>query len=436
MSLEMPIAAEPQPREPEPEKTLSQAYNEHNLGVGAEDKEVAEVRTALEQEAGEDDPEHRGASTSLDEEEGRYRDSQTSAAWEKQNAEELVDALGLDADGFTMPKVLAHYKATDIVAAMHALGMEGEDLENDGYVEMLEQQLNNLAHDEAESGEASEEDTESAEPEKTDEQKTAAEAAAKLLRDQAASTKLLTDLTPDEITSLNTHMVALDARTKAANSPLMADLAVKAMGGILQTSVEQMPVLRATMDALATLGQGQIESTVTRLLNEWAANKMPAVLEHFCPGLIQNFRDAQISNGWLDTLASDEFQGLGLPAHATPEFDKAIADVCAKNPWFVNLDPPGADGKQLPTQEALKLKMQIGARLMAGEIISPKNLMAKIKEATDAGKRSAEKSNRRVSAGRSLKGGRSTGVIGGVSERSELMSAFHGHQNKDMDGIS
>jgi hypothetical protein len=432
MSLEMPLQAEPQQQQADESASpsLSEAFHERNLGTGAEDKEVAEVRTALEQEAGEDGEDHRGASTTLDEEEARSFETAKSAEWQKANTEALVELLGVDEDAdFKIPRALAHFKASDIAATMEKMGLEAVDLEDPYYADLLANRLNSFADEaegDAEEKPETEEDPDKVEEPKTEEEKTAAEAAEKLARDQAVQTKALTDLTPDEIQSLNTHMVALDARAKEVTTPLMSDVFVKGLAGILGTPADQVPVLRGVMDALNTAGVGMIESAVPRIMNEWIGANFGAILQNYAPGLAESYRSATIENTWHACLEQDEFKDLGLPRFGTPEFQEAADRVHLQNSWLASFDPTDPKtGQPLPILEALQVKAAVTARLLAGERISPKQLLAKTAEAIAQGKRSAEKSTRRVSAGRALKGGRSTGVIGGVSERSELFDAFH-----------
>ena len=154
------------------------------------------------------------------------------------------------------------------------------------------------------------------------------------------------------------------------------------------------------------------------------AENFAGILETFMPGMGDAYREATVANVWGDVLEMDQFKDLGLPKHGTPAFDAAAQKVYAQNPWLNNFDPPGPDGKPLPVREALRVKAETVAKLLAGERLSPKEVLRQIHEARQAERQNVERSNRRVKAGRSLGAGKSTAAFDSKSERNSLLDAF------------
>jgi len=81
------------------------------------------------------------------------------------------------------------------------------------------------------------------------------------------------------------------------------------------------------------------------------------------------------------------------------------------------------------------VKMAIGARLMAGQRITPAKIAAQVSEAIATGKRSAERSARKITASGLLGRGRSSGNIGERKQDAGLRAAWDAVHSKD-GGIS
>jgi hypothetical protein len=249
---------------------------------------------------------------------------------------------------------------------------------------------------------------------------------------------------PEKLKTLNEHIQGTYDRARSMSDPVMTDVFVTGLAKALGTSEENLPALKDVADILSYGGYALVEAAMPKLLPQlmhgYMAENFGGILESYAPGLGDAFRTATIENTWSDCLSMDEFKDMNLPRFGTPEFAAASDKVHAANPWLDSFDPKGPDGKPLPILEALKVKAQVTARLLSGERISPKQLMEKIAEATAAGKRDAERTNRRVSASRVMRGSRGRKSAGAnfdpPSERESLLSAFKGHANSDMDGIA
>jgi hypothetical protein len=76
--------------------------------------------------------------------------------------------------------------------------------------------------------------------------------------------------------------------------------------------------------------------------------------------------------------------------------------------------------------QALRIKAAVTARLLAGERISPKQVLAQVNEALAKGKSEAQRSARRVSASRALGTGRTAaGALESRRERNSIMAAYN-----------
>ena len=189
---------------------------------------------------------------------------------------------------------------------------------------------------------------------------------------------------------------------------------------------------------LGYAGQALIESAMPKMLPQLGVitqENFASMLEMAIPGLQESFRQASVDNTWAATMEQEEFKGLNLAKLHTPEFGEAMQECCDKNPWFLNFIPTGPGGERLPNLEALRVKMAIGARLMAGQRITPAKIAAQVSEALATGKRGAERSTRRVSTNRMLGKGRTTGAMGQEERTTSLRDAYNAEHGRGNEGI-
>ena len=345
---------------------------------------------------------------------------------------------------FELPAAFTKFDADQIESVLGLMSLKESDLLDEGIAaealgeleEAFGEQGEQEATDDGENEEAAE-DSENEKPEEKIEQP-------KPILPTPQSVAEYVGNDPEKLKTLNEHIEATYQRARSMSDPVMTDVFVTGLAKALGTPAENLPALKDVADILSYGGYSLVEAAMPKLLPQlmhgYMAENFGPILESYAPGLGDAFRVATIENTWHDCLAMDEFKDMGLPRFNTPEFQAAADKVHAANPWLDSFDPKGPDGKPLPILEALKVKAQVTARLLSGERISPKQLMEKIAEATAAGKRDAERTNRRVSASRIMRGSRSRKSAGAnfdpPSERESLLSAFKGHSNQDMDGIA
>jgi hypothetical protein len=138
-----------------------------------------------------------------------------------------------------------------------------------------------------------------------------------------------------------------------------------------------------------------LQQNVVAILRQVMPHVFPEAMENYMPGSEEDYSERTLTSVWNSVRGDlpefsmepdSEFQILAktLPAH------------------LASWEPKSPDGKSLPLRAALKAKAEVVARLMRGEKTGPNALQEAITKAMETGKRSAEKSNRRVSAGRTL----------------------------------
>jgi hypothetical protein len=412
-------AAEPQPAAP----SLTEAYNSEHAGI-----EIGKPKKREEGSRNATLAEEKDTARALSEAERkapRRREQTLSEAHDGIVPEEETDPfLGAD----NIPEILQRFDQDAITAAMMRLGLEESDLQDVRW----QNALADILEREAEADPDATEEEEGAESEETEEAEQTEEVKPEEKKVELPMPKTVAEYIgndPEREKTLNQHVEGVWNRAQETNSPVMVDLFTQGLAKTLGTSPENLPVLRETVEILSAAGYGLVETAIPRLLpqlmNEYMAQNFGPILEHYAPGLGDSFREATASNIWGETLDSEEFSGKGLPEFGTPEFQEAAKSVHEKNPWLNDFDPKGPDGRPLPALQALRIRAAVTARLLVGEKVDSKKQAQLVADAMAKGKQSAESANRRVSAGRALRAGKTTGTMGReTSERESLIDAF------------
>ncbi len=345
-----------------------------------------------------------------------------------------------EAEEFELPDGFSAYSAEDIDAVLGLMGLTEDDLKEPRFAALALKELEaSFSPVESEDGEESESEEEATEeeteedaekkPEEKSAEKTAALPIPKTVEEYVGND-------PQKMEALNKHIEATYQRATSMSEPVMTDVFVRGLASALQTPAENVPMLKEVVDVLQYGGYALVEAAVPKLLpalvDEYMGQRFEAILEHFAPGLKQMHNEAMIANTWADVLEMEEFKDAGLPSWDDKEAFKAASDRVHKdNPWLSEWDNP-----KVPVAEALRQKAILTAKLLKGETYSPQQRMKAIQQAIETGKKSAQSSNRRVSASRVGRSGKTSGMIGGATEeRQSLMSAYNAQHGKD-GGIS
>jgi hypothetical protein len=209
-----------------------------------------------------------------------------------------------------------------------------------------------------------------------------------------------------------------------SSHPVYTEIFAGSLAKALELPDEALPQMTEAVKVLQMGAQSLMESAVPALVHSYIEQMFPSYLESFAPGLQESFRQATVDNIWTETIESDEFKDLGLAKFGTPEFQEAAKRVHEQNPWLNDFDPPGPDGKPLPVMQALRIKAAVTARLLAGERISPKQVLAQVSEALAKGKSEAERHARRVSASRTMGTGRTAAGATESRRENSIMAAY------------
>lgn len=401
--------------EPAAEPTLESAYNAEHSGIDTKPpKKPSGRNTTL---ADEEDTARGIAET--EHKVPRRREQTLQEAHDSVIPEEAADPFG---DSSEIPEALQDFDADQIADAMLLLGITEADLEDQRWINALKMTLESQATEDA-----AEEGAESDNPDEKPAEEKPEEKPAEVKPELKSK---LADLTPEEQAAMKTHIEQVWQRAKQVNSPIYQEHFCNSLAKALDCPPEEMGRLNDVVEVLQFGAQNLLQTSIHPLVTEYMqqnfAPQFGAILESYVPGLAESFREATISNVWGETLESEAFKDLGLPKFGTPEFQEAAEKVHAENPWLLNLDPTGPDGKPLPIMEALRVKAIATARLLAGQRVTPKQIAQQVANGIAMGKKTAERSTRRVSASRILRGGRTTGSIEtrDGSERESLMDAF------------
>ena len=142
---------------------------------------------------------------------------------------------------------------------------------------------------------------------------------------------------------------------------------------------------------------------------------LKAAVESNYPGFGGMYEGALNQNTWEDLRASDA-SFKSLHAFGTPEFQTAYKEVTKANPWIEQMqlvDPK--TGRQLSVPQVVATRYRVVAQLLSGQKVTPQTMQ----DAVNKGKQDATRNTRRVSAGRSLGAGRTTGKIAPAAEKPE-----------------
>ncbi|HTZ95585.1 MAG TPA: hypothetical protein VMB18_04245 [Terriglobales bacterium] len=397
--------------EPQAEPTITEAYNAEHEGVEATSKKNRKEESGRNTTLAAEEATARSLAET-ERKAPRRREQTLQEAHDGVIPEEEAD-LGAD----NIPEDLQEFDPDDLAAAMMRLGLEDADLEDPRWVKALRMALENQTGED----ETEEEETEETEEAKPEEKPAAANPDAK---------SKLADLTPEEKQVMQAHIEQVYQRAKQVNNGIYHEHFCSSLAKALECPPEEMGRLNDVVEILEYGAQNLLQTALPGLVTEYMqANFAPqfgAILESYAPGLADSFRTATVENTWHDVCDMEEFKDAHLPRFGTPEFQEAAQKVHAANPWLNDFDPKGPDGKLLPVLEALRVRAVVTARLLAGERMSPKVMAERIADAVETGRKSAERSTRRVSASRVLRGGRTAGELGKSEggERESLMDAW------------
>jgi hypothetical protein len=169
---------------------------------------------------------------------------------------------------------------------------------------------------------------------------------------------------------------------------------------------------------------------VNTILPRLMPSFLSAAVEAVFPGFGKMYEGALHANTWEEVRSSDA-NFKTLYAFGTPEYQAAYKAALKANPWIEQAqftDPK--TGRPLSVPQAVATRYRIVAQYLSGQKVTPQT----VQDAVNKGKQDATRSNRRVSASGALKGGRTTGTIGKVTEKPEggsMMDAY----NKQHSGV-
>jgi hypothetical protein len=345
-------------------------------------------------------------------------------------AEAYENVVPEPAEEFSLPAEFAAYSAEDIAAVCGLLGLEESDLKEPRFAALalkeLEASFPQIGDEEAEE----EEETETEEEAETQEDEAPEEKPAEKPVDVAHAV-----LAPTELES---YMDRTFEKVAQVSSPQISEEFALAVNGILtanpQSEAERYQNVRTLCKVMEWGGVSLMQSALPAMVDQYmqenfAPNLMRAfshVLEQHLPGVTESFHRDTATRTW-DAVRSEDDRFADLPDFESQEFVQLRDRIRAANPWIDGWDPD----PKMPPLQALKAKAQLFARLALGERVDPKRVAQQISDALVTGKRSAEKSNRRVSAGRMLGRGRTSGTIGDQKERSSLMDAWNSRHSGD-----
>jgi hypothetical protein len=397
--------------ETQPESTIAQAYEqEHGDPTGAKRKPERAAES--------------GRNQSLADEEGTAREIGESERQRRiakvQPTQSLADAhAGLpapEAETFELPDGFSDYSAEDIQAVLGLMGLKEEDLQEPRFAALALKELeSSFSPVESEDGEENEEE-ETEEQEDTEEEKKEEE------KPVEARPSKLAELTPEQRVEMSKHIEQVWNRSQQVNDPIHTEHFENSLAGILGTPPEQMETLHNVVEVLQFGAQNLIESTIPAMVQAYLQHNFAGVMEGYAPGFAANYTQQTISRTW------DAVRGNDLPAFGTVEFDELAKEVHEKHPFLNDIDFKDAKGNPLPVLDALRAKAELTARLCRGERVTPQT----IQDAVERGKADANRSNRRVSAQRSLGKGKSSGRIGQAeSSGTSLRDAYTAQHGRD-----
>jgi chemotaxis protein histidine kinase CheA len=408
MSEETAVVAE------QPSPTLGEAYGDQSLDGGNQPKkreqDLPQRNTQEEEDTSRSRANSSPESTRVPKKEQSLSDAYAGIAPEDEEVIEQDD----------LPSELQKFSPDAISALMTKFGLSAEDLKDVRWTNALIDALENLEE------EGADEPAEQGEEEQDEENKDAK----KLEEEQTPPAPVHTELSPDDVKK---YVESTWEKSQQINNPTMTKLFEDSLATALETAPEHRELLHNVCELLNYGGVSLIQSALPAMMrenleamnHEYMRQHMVPILEHFLPGIQERHNRQTVEDVWSATLEQPEFAKKNLPAYGTAEFDKAAEDVHKKNPWLLNFDPPGPDGKPLPIMDALRARAAITARLLVGDRVDPAKIAQQVSDALNTGKKSASRSTRRVSASGRLGAGRTAGTIGKeAADRESLMEAF------------
>jgi hypothetical protein len=362
--------------------------------------------------------------------------SQAYSGEEPEDADVLLEQDGI-------PASLQRYSPTQIGAAMEALGLDHSDLEDPRWTAVLLAQLE-ASDPDSEEGDDSEDDEPETELEEDDQpEEKSEEPKAEEKKEEPAAPIAHRELLPEEV---DQYVEKTWAKMEQVSSPQMRELFAENLDEVLSkvpanederkaqlrtfVNLAEYGVMSMVQSAHEAMTREFLQANLTQANHEYlSANLLPA-LEHFLPGLTEAHHRQSATTCW-DAVRSENDAFADLPDFESPEFVELRDKIRAANPWIDSWDPD----PKMPPMQALKQKAALFARLALGERVDPKRHAAQIADALQVGKRSAERSTRRVTASGMLGKGRSSGSIGEQKERAGLMDAWNAQHGKGSEGI-
>jgi hypothetical protein len=399
MSEDVAVAVET----PQPQPTIAESYLERTSDASG----IAES-SKRKPRAAAPEPEERGAHLAKTE--------------PKQSLSDAFDgAAAPEAETFELPAEFTPYDGDAIEAILGLMGLVEEDLRDPEQAALVLAELEEafpLEEGEEAADEEEANETEPEEKEKTEEKKV-----------EPRPSKLA-ELTKDQRAEMSKHVEQVWNRAQQVNDPIYSEHFTAALAGALGTPPEGMGALQNTVEILQFGAQNMLESALPAMVNAYLQQNFKDVIENYAPGFSASYTERTLTDTW------DRVRGNDLPefsADPQSEFQKLAEAVTAKHPFLQDIDFKDSRGNPLPVLDALLAKATLTAKLIRGEKVTP----ATIQDAIAKDREKAAKSNRRVSASRSLGKGRSAGNSFTAEESTTtLRDAYRGHANSDMEGIS
>ena len=396
--------------------SLMEAYGDQSLGGEDQPKKREENQPQRNTKLHEE----RTTADSVAESERRplpKREQTLSEAHDGVTPDEDAELI-IEEDG--LPESLQGFDIDAVVATMLRLGLTNADLQDERWVNVLRSTL------ESELGDPDSEGAEDEAEETTEENKDD-----KKPEEPKAAAPVHAEMQPEDVKK---YVETTWEKAQQINHPVMSKLFEDSLATALDTAPEHRELLHNVCELLSYGGTSLVQSAVPAMVDEYMqANFLPNLMRNFghvleahVPGIGASFNEAQAANTW-DAVRGENETFADLPDFESKEFCELRDKIRAAAPWIDSWDPD----PNMPPLQALKAKAQLFARLAVGERVDPKKIQQQIADALVTGKRSAEKSTRRVSASRMLGRGRTAGTIGEQKERSGLMDAWnaqHGHE--------
>ncbi len=398
--------------------------------IPAADKLTESESIAREWE--EDRKEHRGRVASR-------REPSLAEALEGVTPEETVSDI---------PESLtSRFSIDDITAAMNVTGLTAEDLSDERWLAVLEQRLEEEAAANAEEGNDSEDDGPETELEEADEEAESGEKAEEKTEEaekkaETAAPIAHRELLPEEV---DQYVEKTWAKAEQINNPQMSKVFSGSLAELLggdapQSEPERLQKIDAVCKLLEYGGVSLVQSAAPALIDEYMQEhfvpnlmrNIGPLLETYLPGITASHHSQQARAVW-DQVRQEADQFADLPDFDSKEFSELRDKIRQENPWI----DTWTGGPGLSPQQDLKARAQLFARLAAGDRVNPKAIAQQVADAHAAGKKSAERSARRItgSAMRGSNGRRGTSSIGEQKERAGLMDAWNEKHGKGSEGI-